>query len=86
MVHGARGLAAHDRPEILEAELSGLALDCAAWGSSPGALPFIDPPPQGALAAATALLTELGALTRRGASPTGSADGHPGRTSAAWRR
>src|SRR5215475_6445853 len=27
-----RGLAAFDRPEILEAELSGLVLDCAAWG------------------------------------------------------
>jgi ATP-dependent helicase HrpB len=61
-----RGLAAHDRPEILEAELSSLALDCAAWGSAPGALPFLDPPPQGALAAATALLTELGALDVRG--------------------
>ena len=31
-----RGLAAYDRPEILEAELSGLALDCAAWGSRAG--------------------------------------------------
>jgi ATP-dependent helicase HrpB len=61
-----RGLAAHDRPEILEAELSGLALDCAAWGAAPGDLPFLDPPPQGALAAAAALLTELGAL-----DPTG---------------
>jgi ATP-dependent helicase HrpB len=57
-----RGLAAHDRPEILEAELSGLALDCAAWGSAPDDLPFLDRPPQGALAAATALLTQLGAL------------------------
>ena len=61
-----RGLAAHDRPEILEAELSGLVLDCAAWGAAPADLPFLDPPPQGALAAATALLTELGAL-----DPTG---------------
>ncbi len=61
-----RGLAAHDRPEILEAELSGLALDCAAWGAAPGDLPFLDPPPQGALAAATALLTELGALDGAG--------------------
>ena len=61
-----RGLAAHDRPEILEAELSGLALDCAAWGAAPGDLPFRDPPPQGALAAATALLTELGALDATG--------------------
>ena len=57
-----RGLAAFDRPEILEAELSGLALDCAAWGTPPEELPFLDPPPTGALAAGRALLTELGAL------------------------
>jgi ATP-dependent helicase HrpB len=61
-----RGLAAHDRPEILEAELSGLVLDCAAWGAAPADLPFLDPPPQGAMAAATALLTELGALDGAG--------------------
>jgi ATP-dependent helicase HrpB len=61
-----RGLAAHDRPEILEAELSGLVLDCAAWGSAPGDLSFLDPPPQGALAAATTLLSELGALDTAG--------------------
>jgi ATP-dependent helicase HrpB len=61
-----RGLAAHDRPEILEADLSALALDCAAWGSAPAELPFLDPPTQGALAAATTLLTELGALDTGG--------------------
>ena len=57
-----RGLAAFDRPEILEAELSGLALQCAAWGTAPGELPFPDAPPAGALAAAGALLSSLGAL------------------------
>ena len=57
-----RGLAVFDRPEILEAELSGLVLDCAAWGTPPEALPFPDPPPAGALAAGRALLTDLGAL------------------------
>ncbi len=57
-----RGLAPYDRPEILEAELSGLLLDCAAWGAAPADLPFPDPPPAGALAAAGALLTGLGAL------------------------
>ncbi len=57
-----RGLPAFDRPEILEAELSGLALDCASWGAAPADLPFPDAPPAGALAAARALLTELGAL------------------------
>ncbi|HEY2619693.1 MAG TPA: ATP-dependent helicase HrpB [Acetobacteraceae bacterium] len=61
-----RGLAAHDRPEILEADLSALALDCAAWGSAPAELPFLDTPTQGALAAATTLLTELGALDTGG--------------------
>lgn len=57
-----RGLTPYDRPEILEAELSGLVLDCAAWGTAPCALPFPDPPPPGALAAGAALLTQLGAL------------------------
>ena len=57
-----RGLAAFDRPEILEAELSGLALDCAAWGTPTAELAFPDPPPAGALAAGRALLGELGAL------------------------
>ncbi len=57
-----RGLPVFDPPEILQAELSGLALDCAAWGSAPADLPFPDPPPAGPLAAAQALLAELGAL------------------------
>lgn len=67
-----RGLPPFDRPEILEAELSGLVLDCAAWGTPPSALAFQDPPPAGALAAATALLQELGALDADGGiTPTG---------------
>ena len=57
-----RGLTPFDRPEILEAELSGLVLDCAAWGTAPGDLSFPDPPPAGALAAGAALLRQLGAL------------------------
>jgi ATP-dependent helicase HrpB len=66
-----RGLAEFDRPEILEAELSGLALDCAAWGTEPSDLPFPDPPPAGPLAAARELLTELGALNTGRISPLG---------------
>jgi ATP-dependent helicase HrpB len=62
-----RGLRAHDRPEILEAELSGLVLDCAAWGTAPTQLAFPDAPPEGALAAARTLLGELGALDDAGA-------------------
>jgi ATP-dependent helicase HrpB len=57
-----RGLAPFDRPEILEAELSSLVLDCASWGTPPEELKFQDQPPRGALTAAAALLTELGAL------------------------
>ncbi len=61
-----RGLRAYDRPEILDAELSGLALDCASWGTSPGKLAFPDAPPEGALAAACALLVDLGAMGEAG--------------------
>ncbi|RKK01221.1 ATP-dependent helicase HrpB, partial [Teichococcus wenyumeiae] len=61
-----RGLPISDRPEILESELSGLALDCAAWGAEPATLPFLDPPPAGALAAARALLRDLDALDAEG--------------------
>jgi ATP-dependent helicase HrpB len=61
-----RGLAPADRPEILEAELSGLALDLAAWGAEPADLAFLDPPPAGALAAGRALLRALDALDGAG--------------------
>ncbi|GGA80406.1 DEAD/DEAH box helicase [Brucella endophytica] len=54
-------------PEILEADLSGLVLDCAAWGvTDPATLAFLDPPPKPALAEAKALLTRLGALDAAG--------------------
>jgi ATP-dependent helicase HrpB len=61
-----RGLAPFDPPEILHAELSGLALDCAAWGASPADLSFADAPPAGPLAAGQALLRALGALDEAG--------------------
>ena len=60
------GLQAYDRPEILEADLAGLALHLAAWGSGdPEQLPWLDPPPRGAMAQARSLLTRLGALDAR---------------------
>ncbi len=66
-----RGLAAFDRPEILEAELSPLRLACAVWtdalGTAAADLPFPDPPPAGAFAAAGSLLADLGALDTGGA-------------------
>ena len=57
-----RGLPAYDRAEIFDADLTGLALDCAAWGTAAADLPFLDPPPAGALAAAGGLLRSLGLL------------------------
>ncbi|SON54189.1 ATP-dependent RNA helicase HrpB [Hartmannibacter diazotrophicus] len=56
-----------DRPEILEADLAGLALDLAAWGASdPATLAWLDPPPAAAYAEATALLRRLDALDDEG--------------------
>jgi len=54
-------------PEILEADLSGLLLDCAAFGvADPRRLAFLDPPPAPALAEARALLLELDAIDADG--------------------
>lgn len=56
-------LAAFAAPEILDADLSGLALDLAAWGvSDPGRLKWLDPPPAPAWKEAVALDRDLGAL------------------------
>ncbi|EJN05138.1 ATP-dependent helicase HrpB [Phyllobacterium sp. YR531] len=52
-------------PEILEADLTGLVLDCAAWGvSDPSTLAFLDTPPAPAIKEAKTLLENLGALDR----------------------
>ncbi|HTA66555.1 MAG TPA: ATP-dependent helicase HrpB [Xanthomonadaceae bacterium] len=53
-------LEAQRRAEIAQVELSGLALELAAWGEAN--LRFVDLPPTGALAAARDLLQRLGAL------------------------
>jgi len=54
-------------PEIEVADLAPLALDLALWGDPEGAfLPFLTPPPAGALAEARALLAGLGALDAGG--------------------
>ncbi len=56
-------LDAFDRPEILEADLCGLALDLASWGvADPAALRFLDPPPGPAWNEAVALLQTLDAM------------------------
>ena len=57
------GLQPYAAPEILSADLSGLALDCALWGvADPSKLAFLDPPPRAALKEARALLTAIGAV------------------------
>ncbi|QCQ98964.1 ATP-dependent helicase HrpB [Brevundimonas sp. SGAir0440] len=62
-----RGLVPHQRPEIQEADLTGLALDLARWGArSVEGLALLDPPPAGALAEARKVLTHLGALDADG--------------------
>ncbi|HEV2516339.1 MAG TPA: ATP-dependent helicase HrpB [Devosia sp.] len=60
-------LQAFDAPEILEADLSGLALDLAGWGvSDPNQLRFLDPPPGPAWNEAVGLLKGLEALDDSG--------------------
>ncbi len=58
-------LAAHDEPEILQADLAGLALQLARWGAEPEDLVWLDRPPAAAHAQAQALLERLGALRAR---------------------
>jgi ATP-dependent helicase HrpB len=62
-----RALPAYADPEILDADLSGLALDLARWGAKDASgLAFLDPPPAAAFAEARALLVRLEALTQEG--------------------
>ncbi len=51
-------------PEIAVADLAGLALELAIWGSDGRDLAFLTPPPEAALTEARALLRDLGALDR----------------------
>ena len=61
------GLAPFDPPEILEADLSALLLDCALWGvADPRALAWLDPPPGAAVDEAAKRLHTLGALDAEG--------------------
>jgi ATP-dependent helicase HrpB len=56
-----------DPPEILEADLSALVLDCALWGvADPRALRWLDPPPPAAVEEARKRLGSLGALDADG--------------------
>jgi len=60
-------LPAFTSPEILAADLSGLLLDCAAFGvADPASLAFLDPPPAPALNEARNLLRTLDAIDADG--------------------
>jgi len=57
------GLPRFDPPEILEADLSALVLDCAIWGvADPRTLAWLDPPPEAAVAEGRARLATLEAI------------------------
>jgi len=62
-----QGLVPFADPEIRSADLSGLLLDCAEWGTSdPRSLAWLDPPSEGALAAARSGLQAIHALDNEG--------------------
>jgi ATP-dependent helicase HrpB len=62
-----QSLPAFAEPEIRSADLAGLLLDCAEWGTpDPRVLSWIDPPPVPAIAAAREELTALEALDADG--------------------
>jgi ATP-dependent helicase HrpB len=62
-----RALVPFARPEILETDLSRLALDLARWGAREEDLAFLDPPPAPAMGEARAFLGRIGALDAAGA-------------------
>jgi ATP-dependent helicase HrpB len=70
-----RGLDAFDTPEMMDADLTDLALALAEWGVDDAAdLAWCDPPPAGPLAQARAMLRRLDALDADGRiTPTGRA-------------
>ncbi len=61
------GMPRFDPPEIMEADLSAVLLDCALWGATdPCSLKWINPPPQAALTEARSRLIDLAALDDNG--------------------
>lgn len=65
--HGHAGRPEFDPPEIVTADLAPLVLTLAKWGTpDPASLPWLDPPPAPAVAAARSQLERLGALDGEG--------------------
>ena len=58
----------HTPPEIQSADLASVALELALWGGRD--MPWVDPPPGGALQVARALLRDLGAVDATTGAPT----------------
>ncbi|MBS0235439.1 MAG: ATP-dependent helicase HrpB [Proteobacteria bacterium] len=62
-----QGLVPFAEPEIRSADLSSLLLDCAEWGTNdPRSLAWLDPPAEGAIAAARTSLQAIGAIDNEG--------------------
>ncbi len=67
--HYLQGQPAFSQPEILQSELSQLALELAVWGvRDPASLSWLDAPPAAAWDAATRLLRDLGAIDQSGSA------------------
>jgi ATP-dependent helicase HrpB len=65
--HVHKGLVPYTRPEMLEQDLAGVALELALWGvRNPEALKWLDPPPTPAFSRARDLLHRLGCLDDQG--------------------
>lgn len=65
--HTFHAMTPHTPPEILEADLSPLLLELAAWGATdPAELEWLDPPPAPAVSVARKLLAELDAFDDSG--------------------
>lgn len=57
-----RGMPEQDTPEIARVDLAACLLAVLAWGSHPSRFGWFEPPPESAVSATMALLTELGAV------------------------
>ncbi len=65
--HDHQSLKAFTKPEILSVDLTGFALELAAWGvSDPGQLKWLDQPEEASFDQAKNLLKTLGALDEKG--------------------
>ncbi|OEJ96698.1 ATP-dependent RNA helicase [Streptomyces thermolilacinus] len=72
-------LPAFPAPEIQVADLTGFALQVAAWGDPDASgLALLDAPPAGAMAAARSVLEAVGAVEARGAGGAGGVGGAGG--------